>query len=403
MSSLVATLGLNTGPFHGNLNSTLAGVRGWGMRLNGILAGLGAGVSIGAIGLGMKKALDVGGSLTDLSAQTGASAGDLAVLQQAFTNAGMSADKVGPSIARMRRTIADAASGSAPAAEKLDKLGLSAQALGGMGATGQLKSIGDAIAAIENPTARAAAAMDIFGEKSGAAMLSFFSDSGALAAASEQLGAQAGLLTKNAALFDSLSDSIGAAGLKLQGLFVGVLDQLAPAVLSLANAFNKLDLSGLGQQIGGLAAFVANTFATGNVGKLIGQTIAIGVMGAFRDFDFMGITDGMLEAATAQLAETLGEIQTLTDQQQAQAAALAPKPAGAFGELGGDGAGSRPTIGALFSSSMAKIGGGGAFVGNATDWTMRAVEESRKQTGLLEKIANNTKPKSTAAAGATYE
>lgn len=454
MSAIVATLGLNSSPFAASLNSTLPVVRNFGMRINGILASLGAGISFGAVAVGLKKALDVGGALSDLSASSSAPAGDLAILQQAFKNAGLSADAVGPSFSKARRAIAAAAEGSQPAIAALGKLGLTAAGLGNLGATDQIMQIGSAINAIENPTARAAAAMDIFG-KSGASMLALFGDAGALSFAAEQLGAQAELLSKDAALFDALGDSIDGAGVKLQGLFVGVLDKLAPALLPMSEAFNKIDLTRFGQQIGAGVAYITNTLAnmkldellfgdivrgwrmaidfiaselgylpkllldalgSGNLGKLIGESITVGILTSLKDLN--GAVDALLpslaadldaltSAAGENLAATLAEItaageatQSAIDAQAAAATGASGRRSGALGISDAAG-GMKPDIGALFSDSLQRIGGGGGFVGASTSWTMRAYEEARRQTGFLQQIAANTRPRSVESDGVT--
>ncbi|MEI8311484.1 MAG: hypothetical protein WCH98_12085, partial [Verrucomicrobiota bacterium] len=53
----------------------------------------------------IKESLDLGGHLTDMSAQTGIAVADLVVLRQAFANAGMDADAVGPQINRLQKAL----------------------------------------------------------------------------------------------------------------------------------------------------------------------------------------------------------------------------------------------------------------------------------------------------------
>ena len=52
-----------------------------------------------------KQALDVGGQLNDLSANTGVAVGDLVVLQQEFANAGKSAEDIGPVFGKMAKSL----------------------------------------------------------------------------------------------------------------------------------------------------------------------------------------------------------------------------------------------------------------------------------------------------------
>jgi len=66
-----------------------------------------------------KQALDVGGQLNDLSANTGVAVGDLVVLQQEFANAGKSAEDIGPVFGKMAKSLQG---GSAD--ETIKKLGI---------------------------------------------------------------------------------------------------------------------------------------------------------------------------------------------------------------------------------------------------------------------------------------
>ena len=66
-----------------------------------------------------KQALDVGGQLNDLSANTGIAVADLVVLQQEFANAGKSAEDIGPVFSKMAKSLQG---GSAD--ETIKKLGI---------------------------------------------------------------------------------------------------------------------------------------------------------------------------------------------------------------------------------------------------------------------------------------
>jgi hypothetical protein len=276
------------------------------------LGGLFAGINAAAFGLGLKKAFDAGGALSDLSAATGAAAADLAVLQQAFADAGVGADAVGPSVAKLQRNIAEAAGGNKTAAEAFARLGLSAGQLSGTGAAGQMKAVGAAIAAIENPSARASAAMDVFGKK-GAALLAVFSNSGAFDSAAAAVGGQAQLLEKNAGLFDDISDKLAQTGLKVQGFFVGVADRVAPVLKPLLDGFASLDLAGLGQQVGDVIAFLIQAFSDGQIGAILGASIEIAIKEAANGVvSFLGGIGGalgqLLADATLNAVELFGAL-----------------------------------------------------------------------------------------------
>jgi hypothetical protein len=234
------------------------------------LAGIGTGLAVGINGV-----IELGGKLNDLSGQTGIAVDQLLVLQQAFKDNGVEPEKVGASIAKMGKAISEAQQKTGKGATAFDALGLSAEKLIRMTPADQYKAIGDAILAVENPTQRAALAMEVFG-KSGAELINTFGG-GKLDDAAGSLGAQSALLAKNAELFDRAGDILGRAGNKLQGFFVGIADQVVPVILPLLEAFDKLDLAGQGQRFGeslatGLRVLIG-AFQNDQLGALITNSL----------------------------------------------------------------------------------------------------------------------------------
>ena len=222
--------------------------------------------AVGAAFRGMYSAMEAGGALVDLSEQTGLAVDKLMVLKTAFAQAGMGADEVQPVINKMQKAIESAATSGGPAAEAFQRMGLSASKLSGMRADEQLTAIGDAINQIQNPTQKAAAAMEIFGKSGGRALALFAS--GGLADAATAVGNQAQIMKDNAGVFDKVTDILGTAATKLQGLYVGIASVVAPMLMSAAEAFNSIDLSGLGQQIGVIVAVLLEAFSQGALGTL---------------------------------------------------------------------------------------------------------------------------------------
>lgn len=228
----------------GNLSSGALDIAGKG------LAGLAASglVAAGAIGYGVKNVLDLGGSLSDMSAKTGIAIDSLMILNQAGKDAGI--ENLTGAVSKMQKVlIAVAEGGAGPAADALNQLGLSAKTLAKMPANEALDKIGAAIRKIDDPAKKAATSMAIFG-KSGAELLPLFADAGALGNAAGVIGGQAAIMAKNAAAFDQASDSLGHIGLKLQGFFVGIAGEVIPRLLIATNALDKIDLSGFGTKFG---------------------------------------------------------------------------------------------------------------------------------------------------------
>ena len=196
------------------------------------------------------EALDLGGELSDLSARTGETAGNLLILQGAFDNAGSSADKVGPSINKMQKFLDDAAQGAAKNIEVLGRLGVSMVELEGKTPTEQMQLLAERISAIQDPLQRGALAMAVFGKSGGELLPLFQNFSGEIENAKAQLGSMPGILDKSNASFDTISDNIEKAKNKFRDLAAGLLDRLAPALEFATTMLTRFDAAALGMKIG---------------------------------------------------------------------------------------------------------------------------------------------------------
>jgi hypothetical protein len=247
--------------------------------LQGLLGGVGIMAALTGAARGLFSAMQEGGALVNLSMQTGVAVDRLMELQMAFDQAGMSAGDIQPVFAKLQKTIGEAGMGNKEAANKFKELGLSVQDMQGLSADQQFAAVGDAISKIENPTQRAAMAMKIF-EDSGTKLLSVFS-SGGLKNAQENLGDQAALMAENAGLFKRVSDVLGTAGSKLQGLFVGMASAVVPQIIEVVDSLNSIDLSGIGKAFGDAISFWINYFKNfGTEGAIIYNTLKLAFMQA---------------------------------------------------------------------------------------------------------------------------
>jgi hypothetical protein len=206
------------------------------------------------------KAYDLGGALSDLSSQTGILPGRIRILTQAFENNGLAADDLQPTIGRMQKLLIAAAKGSDTAAEAFSQIGLNFQDLLRMSPDQQFLAIGRAINGVSDPTARAAAAMGIFG-KSGGKLLTLFADTTAVANAVREIGSSADILDKKSGVFDTISDKIAKmVPAKMEGLFVGIADKFATPILNILTRIESFDFAPIGQQIGQTLMDVATQF-----------------------------------------------------------------------------------------------------------------------------------------------
>ena len=258
-------------------SNPLEGVRSSVAGTIGKLAAL-AGVSLSvasAIGA-LKDAMNLGGELNDLSTRTGISVKDLVVLRQAFEDTGVGADSGVQAITLMQKALSGVSESGEPTNKMFAQLGLDMEALKKMAPTDQLKAIGTAISSIQDPAQQTAASMAIFG-RSGASMKQFFADPGAIDGAAKALGSMPDVLQRNAALFDSIGDTIGQMKTKLQGFWAGILEGMSPALKSITDSMNSVDFTAWGVKIGTAIGTIIQIFKDGQIGTMLGLSLKIGI------------------------------------------------------------------------------------------------------------------------------
>ena len=267
---------------------------GKGMMMAG---GAGLAIGTGVIGSIVGAAVafaEVGSALYDMSSRTGVATEALSVLQFAAQQTGTDMASVETGIRKMQKAIEAAAGGSDEAAKALGAVGLTAQQLQCMSADQQMGMIADGLMAIEDPGARAAAAMAIFG-KSGTMLLPMLEGGSAgmskFAAQARSLGLvmDAETAAKADALGDSL-DALKAAGMmafvQIGAAAAPIITQVAESLTSLAATVGQFIAENAGMVVGVLKAAAALTAVSGvvvAVGAVISSlgTIIAGVQASF--------------------------------------------------------------------------------------------------------------------------
>jgi hypothetical protein len=227
-----------------------------GARIAGVIAPF---VGLYAAINSVKSALDFGGRMNDLSKTTGETAGNLAILERAFQNAGVGGEKMGMAIASMSNFITDFANGNKTASATMDRLGISMADLAGKTPIEKMRVFMSAIAGIQDPTLRTALAMDVF-KKAGKEIVPLAANfSGELANAQAELASLPRILNESGGSLDDLGDKLtNSVGNKLTELAVG-LAAGATGADNFVAALSKIDAAGLGERIGDAlrAAFAA--------------------------------------------------------------------------------------------------------------------------------------------------
>lgn len=260
MSTISAELQLKTGKFAAaftRVDAMFLRMQNRAVALYGGFKGISSAAnlitgSVSAAAEQMKKIFDLGGEMSDVAANTGMAASEAMVLRQAFSNAGMGADGVQGSVARLQKALAGTNEEGQSTNAALQRLGLAAGQLDNLPAVEQIKRLQQAFAGINDPAERTRTAMELFG-KSGAKMLALIGDSRALTLAGEQVGSLGALMDANAGKFDNLSDNLNTLmGLKVEQFFAGLAEQLV-ALDGPLEGLSKVDFTGVGSQIASAA------------------------------------------------------------------------------------------------------------------------------------------------------
>ena len=244
-------------------------------------------------------ALDMGGRLNDLADRTGIAVDKVLLLERAFQNSGVGADSLGPIINKMQKAIVDAGDGTSKAAFAFADLGLSLSAIASLSPEEQLRTIGKAIAGVEDPAMRASLSMEIFGKSGGALNQVFANFDGEIETAKLQLGSLPDIMKAGSSQFDRISDNLVVVGGKFIEFAAGLIDKVKPALDAVTTALSMFDAAKVGQEIG--AFFVG----AGNGMKLFQNAVD-----SFKTGNF---TDGFKlawEAIVQQAKDTANSIYT---------------------------------------------------------------------------------------------
>ena len=236
------------------------------------MAAMGAGI-VGPIFASAAAFANVGSALFDMSKRTGVATESLSVLQFAAEQTGTDMGGVEIAVKKMQKAIFAAGNGSKEAAEALAMVGLSAEDLAGMSADQQMGKIADGLMGIQDPGARAAVAMQIFG-KSGTAILPMLEGGSAGMAAFADEAKRLGLImdTETAAKADALGDAMDAVKSSMKMAFIQVGSAVAPILTQLAQGL-AIVAANVGKFISENQAFVVSVLKAGAALFVVGTAI----------------------------------------------------------------------------------------------------------------------------------
>lgn len=255
----------------------LAGLETSARSINGVLAGLGAGVSAGALTAFVKGTIDAADSMNDMAIRTGTSVEALARYQLAAKQSGTELESLSVFMGRLSVFMAKNADEAAA-------LGITAK-----DPVDAFAQLADVIGQVEDPAQRNALAMKVLG-KSYAEVMPLLAQGGdALREQAAAAGPYAERMAKLAVAADEFNDSLAAVGQAAQ-------TALLPLVNNLTDAFNAASQAAEGLE--GMEAALAGlgTFGT------VGQTLAVTWANVAYVFDQVGTEIGGIAAQLAALA-----------------------------------------------------------------------------------------------------
>ena len=259
-----------------------------------------AGLAIGGVGaaitapfaLATKQFIETGDQLNKMSARTGIAVESLSELKFAAEQSGASLTDVEKAVRTMQRTLLDAEQGTSTATQALSQLGLTLEEIRGQSPERQFELISQRIAAIEDPSKRAAAAMEIFG-RSGQVILPMLGDMALLREEARKLGITIDEEAAQSAA--DLADSFNRLTKTVVALAVQIGAALAPTLIEAANWIQehvKLAIAWIKRHQGLVTAIAATGAALVAIGATLvtiggvisASTIAIGALSTALSF-----------------------------------------------------------------------------------------------------------------------
>jgi len=203
---------------------------------------------------------DMGREFTKLSERTGIATGRLSMMQRGLKMSDVEVEKLAPALTRMQVMLGAAANGSKLASGALSNLGLTVEDLKKLSPDQQFLTIAKAIAAIEDPSARATAAAGMFGRLMGGELMPLFRNAAALDMMGGKLDAQAEVFQKNAESFDKAAKKLDRVGKQFNGFWVGLSSSVVGSVLKALDQMQGGNFVEKGQQLGNVLSPVILAF-----------------------------------------------------------------------------------------------------------------------------------------------
>lgn len=233
-------LGVND-KFSGALKAAQKQLKAYGasVRMAGYAISAAATAAAAPLVASVKVFSSAGDAVAKAAKRTGLSTEAMSELGFAAEQSGTNVEGLEKGLRAMQKNVTDAAAGTGEAADALKLLGLSANTLLSLSPEEMFMAIAAEIGKIEDPTRRAAAAMDIFGARIGTGLLPLMAEGEAGIAALRKQARDFGISvgSKDAKSAEELNDAMNLAQRSVRGLMMQIGKALAPAVTDLSTRF----------------------------------------------------------------------------------------------------------------------------------------------------------------------
>ncbi len=246
--SILAKIGLDTGPFAQGLRQAKGLAKNFRAGLTSVLGKLGIGIGLGAFVSAFQSLLDKADSLQTTADRLKTSTDFFQRWVNGAASAGVATETSEAALKTYTKTLGDARRGNKEAARNFESLGVAID--NSLSPEELINPIADALASIRDPAERAAAAARLFGDE-GADMLAALKDGAAgferLRASAHGIISQEDLdhLNDTAKLWKQIKQDASAYFAHKAGQVAGFGSEIGLDQVALQNAFDKYGAKGI--------------------------------------------------------------------------------------------------------------------------------------------------------------
>jgi hypothetical protein len=246
---------------------------GLGTAIGGLVASF---ASLHAVVEGVMGAIEKGAALEHLSKRSGVAVGELYSLQKGFTAVGLEAGDVSGALFAMQRSLGGVNEMGESTSDIFSQLGLNVGQLKTLTGPQQLLAIMERINKLDQ-TGAASAASKIFGRGQAGNMLQIARSTKEFSAALKSSAEQAAIFQRSSRAFEDVERGLAKLRGKANGFFAGLAEGVAPGLKAITDSLNKIDITGIGVELGKVLSAFAQAFKEGTLGELIGETLKMGI------------------------------------------------------------------------------------------------------------------------------